>query len=566
MREKVEVAGSGTTVDLRPGNNLLVRVHASLNMSTGLLTWRFTSLDPTTHQPPTDPSAGFFLPPGGVGSVFFTVMPKQSLATNTQIQNQATIVFDVNPPMSTQTWLNTLDNDTPISHVLPLPAVENAASFTVQWAGTDVGSGIQDFTIFVSENGGAFTPFLSNTTDISATFTGQTGKSYAFYSIARDQVGNQEDPKTAHEATTQVAMDTIPPTTTASASPSPNANGWNNTTVTVTLSAVDNPGGSGVKQLQFSLAGASSGTQTVIGSSAAIAITNEGVTTLTYFATDKAGNQEASKTLTVQIDTTPPVVTATQTPAPNANSWNNTDVTVTGSGTDGLSGIDTCTSTTRPAEGAGQTVTVGCTDKAGNSTSVSKVVHIDKTPPTLTCSTSPTPNANGWNKTDVTVSFTASDGLSEIATAPSPVLVTTEGANQPIAGTATDKAGNSASTTCQASIDKTPPTIAGMPAPGCTLWPPNHTLVQVATETASDALSGVASFDVQGTSSEPPDADGPDIVIAGSGVQPHGVQLRAERAGNGPGRIYTVTAIASDRAGNLAQTTATCTVPHDQRK
>src|SRR5262245_63074771 len=47
------------------------------------------------------------------------------------------------------------------------------------------------------------------------------------------------------------ATDTIPPTTTATVSPLPNAAGWNNSNVTVTLTAVDNPGGSGVKSITF---------------------------------------------------------------------------------------------------------------------------------------------------------------------------------------------------------------------------------------------------------------------------------------------------------------------------
>jgi hypothetical protein len=334
-----------TTVDLQPANNLLVQVNAHLDVSTGLLTWRFTSLDPTTHQPPTDPSAGF-LPPGGVGSVFFTVMPKQSLTTNTQIQNQATIVFDVNPPISTQTWLNTLDNDKPTSHVLPLPATQTSPNFTVQWSGSDVGSGVNDFTVFVSDNGSPFTPWQTNTTATSATYPGVAGHTYGFFSQARDLAGNVETLKTQAESTTTVVADTIPPTTTAVASPVPNTNGWNNTNVTVTLSAVDNPGGSGVKQIQFSLTGASSGTQTVPGSSAIVVIANEGVTTLTYSATDNAGNQETPKTLTVQIDKTPPAITALANPTtlwpPNGKM---VPVTIAGAITDTVSGVQASTAT-----------------------------------------------------------------------------------------------------------------------------------------------------------------------------------------------------------------------------
>src|SRR5262249_44794716 len=47
-------------------------------------------------------------------------------------------------------------------------------------------------------------------------------------------------------------VDVTPPITTATPTPGPNSSGWNNTSVTVALSAVDNSGGTGVKQIQFS--------------------------------------------------------------------------------------------------------------------------------------------------------------------------------------------------------------------------------------------------------------------------------------------------------------------------
>ena len=103
-----------TSVDLGTTPDLLVAVHTHLDQSTGLLNYTFQTLDRTTNQPPADPSLGF-LPPGGIGSVFFTVVPMQGLTTNTQVQNQATVVFDANQPINTPTWLNTLDNTPPTS-------------------------------------------------------------------------------------------------------------------------------------------------------------------------------------------------------------------------------------------------------------------------------------------------------------------------------------------------------------------------------------------------------------------------------------------------------------------
>jgi hypothetical protein len=161
-------------------------------MATGIATWRFTSLDPATMLPTEDPLAGFLPPnvnsPEGQGSVLFTVMPRPNLMAGIEIRNSASFVFDTNAPTLTPEWLNTIDNDEPLSYVGPLPATTASTDSWVEWAGSDIGAGVQDYTVYVSVDGGPFTPFMSNTTDTSATFTGQNGKTYAFYSIARDLV------------------------------------------------------------------------------------------------------------------------------------------------------------------------------------------------------------------------------------------------------------------------------------------------------------------------------------------------------------------------------------------
>jgi hypothetical protein len=206
-----------TNVDLRPTQNLLVAVDVLLNPTTQTLTWTLTSIDPATGQPPLNPLIGF-LPPGAGASLSFSAIPIAGLATGSAITEQATIVFDGQAPMSTQTWLNTIDNTPPISQVAALPPTETAASFKIQWSGTDQGSGIQDYTIYASDSGGPFIAFLVNTAATSASFTGEAGHTYGFYSIARDLVGNVENPKTAAEATTQATEGGAPTFTLAPAS------------------------------------------------------------------------------------------------------------------------------------------------------------------------------------------------------------------------------------------------------------------------------------------------------------------------------------------------------------
>ena len=198
-----------TDVDLRPANNLIVRINAGLNQTTGLVTWRFTSLDPATMQPTTDPLAGFLPPnrtsPEGEGSVFFTVMPKAGLQTGTEIRNGARIVFDQNEHIDTPVWLNTIDNSKPQSQVQPLAAQQTSTDFTVSWAGTDTGPGLATYTIYVSEGGGPFTVWRSNTTATSGVFNGKGNTTYAFYSVARDAAGNTEDAPASADATTTTA-------------------------------------------------------------------------------------------------------------------------------------------------------------------------------------------------------------------------------------------------------------------------------------------------------------------------------------------------------------------------
>jgi hypothetical protein len=193
--------------DLRPGMNLILRVNAKMDRGTNILTWKFTSLDPATMQLTENPTLGFLPPnqnpPDGEGSVFFTVGPKPGLATGTEVKNKATIVFDVNAPIDTPQWLNTIDNLRPESRVQDLPSAETTSSFRVSWAGTDQGAGVKSYTVLVSEDGGPFTPWLANTALTSATYPGTAGKTYRFKSVAVDAAENEEPEHLVADASTK---------------------------------------------------------------------------------------------------------------------------------------------------------------------------------------------------------------------------------------------------------------------------------------------------------------------------------------------------------------------------
>jgi hypothetical protein len=105
--------------------------------------------------------------------------------------------------------LVTIDAAGPTSSVDPLPPETGTATFTVSWSGADDpgGSGIGSYDIFVSDNGGPFTAWLTATTATSAEFTGQFGHTYSFFSVATDNVGYREVTPTGAQASTTLRPD-----------------------------------------------------------------------------------------------------------------------------------------------------------------------------------------------------------------------------------------------------------------------------------------------------------------------------------------------------------------------
>ena len=98
------------------------------------------------------------------------------------IKNKATIVFDVNAPIDTQEISNVIDKTAPMSQVDSIdPSDCGATDLTLHWSGTDTGAGIADYSVFVSVDGGPYSPVVVDTTELSAPFTAEVGKTYRFY-------------------------------------------------------------------------------------------------------------------------------------------------------------------------------------------------------------------------------------------------------------------------------------------------------------------------------------------------------------------------------------------------
>ncbi len=180
-------------IDLRPVKPLIVRIIGELDTATGVARWLFTSLDPATMSLTEDPLGGFLPPnisaPAGEGVVSYTVQPLPSLTNGDRIAGRAKIVFDLNDPILTNVYSNTIDTVAPTSSITGMTPV-NDSTFTISWSGTDNGAGIREYSIYVSIADSPFVPLLVNTPLTRATLVCK--RAVKLYSVATDSAGNVE--------------------------------------------------------------------------------------------------------------------------------------------------------------------------------------------------------------------------------------------------------------------------------------------------------------------------------------------------------------------------------------
>jgi subtilisin family serine protease len=302
-------------------------------------------------------------------------------------------------------------------------------------------------------------------------------------------------------------LDKKPPVIRGIPSPEPNVHGWNNGDVTITLTAEDEQGGSGIAAIYYEL----SGQQVEIGASRLqlseggrvatyeLIFSAEGVHQLEFWAEDNAGNESQHDTLTVKIDKVPPLVRILLDPSSpdGREGWYTQPVKVKYECSDTRSGLDPrtpCPPETTLTDDGTHELTVTVKDQAGNSASDAKTVKLDRTPPQINCQP---PDATRWYREDVSVPCTARDTTSGLANpADANFTLVAHGEGRAVlteTRTVADRAGNTATAgpfTCQ--IDKTPPEIQGNRSPGPNSYGWNNTDVTVRFS-CSDALSGIAS-------------------------------------------------------------------------
>jgi hypothetical protein len=220
---------------------------------------------------------------------------------------------------------------------------------------------------------------------------------------------------------------TVPSVTGANPERAPNAAGWFNRPVAFALQGTD--GTSGIESCS-SLTYA--GPETANGS-------------FSGTCRDRAGNT-AGRTFAIKYDATAPIATGGQLARPpDRNGWHNRPVGINFSGTDGLSGVQSCTSTTYSTPDGDNVLVPGtCTDRAGNVSNPASVrLDFDDTAPTVTGGTpARAADVSGWYNHPVPIAFGGTDSTSGVESCTSTTYSGPDSASASLPGTCTDRAGN----------------------------------------------------------------------------------------------------------------------------
>jgi hypothetical protein len=157
-----------------------------------------------------------------------------------------------------------------------------------------------------------------------------------------------------------------------------------------------------------------------------------------------------------------------------------------------------------------------------------------------------------------------------IATGATPTVTLAYGPHIILLRTTDDDGGTNDDVVAVNIRDTQAPAIAMVISP-TTLWPPNHAMHVVARGvSASDVCDPAPVLRFIVASDEPDNGLGdgdtaPDWAVQTATVSVADLLVRAERSGLGDGRVYTIAASATDRAGNTSSAAGgTVTVPHNQ--
>ena len=190
-------------IDFTSTLGFILRISAGLDLSQNpaAVKWVIQAIDPLTGQPLTDSTRGLLMPNdaqgSGAGYVSWTAQLKPDVATGTMVSESAAILYDTQPPQTTETLTQAVDEIAPTT-TLSATQIGTTNAYKVTYSVTDDegGSGFAHVTLYVATDGGNYVIWQSQLTAASGTlvYTGSAGHTYQFLGLATDNAGNQEQP------------------------------------------------------------------------------------------------------------------------------------------------------------------------------------------------------------------------------------------------------------------------------------------------------------------------------------------------------------------------------------
>ena len=189
---------------------------------------------------------------------------------------------------------------------------------------------------------------------------------------------------------------------------------------------------------------------------------------------------------------------------------------------------------------------------------------------TTSTTTSTTTTSTSTTTTSSTTSTTTSTTIGPTTTTTTTTTTATATTTSTTTTTTTTVTTTSTSTTTSTTTTSTTTTTVANGAPDCSgaaaspveLFPPDHKFVAVSVTGITDSGDPISITFTRVEQDEPPATGGcPDAMGVGTGA----LALRAERNGQGDGRVYHVHFTATDGRGGACSGAVTVCAPHDQR-
>ena len=254
----------------------------------------------------------------------------------------------------------------------------------------------------------------------------------------------------------------------------------------------------------------------------------------------------------IKPDTTPPTITAQLSQQANENGWHKDDVKITWSVKD-----DTDTEFTAPAEitanreGEHTYSSAEVCDTAGNCTTGSATIKLDKTAPKISGRTTDNPNRYEWLNHDTSIEWTATDDMS-VVTNPPMTAANQEGEHVYNSAEVCDQADNCNVGEITVKIDKTAPLVSMLSFSKNPKSVDEHSVLSTFTQETSSGIVDAEYY----IGEDPGLGNGATLLNGGNSIY----TTFGTDFGTG---VYKITVRVQDYAGNWSTTLSDYLVVYD---